>query len=377
MNNNHTSWIEVNKSAILHNIEVFQKVIGPKTKLMAVVKSNAYGHGMVNVATFCEESTLVNYLGVVNLHEALLLRKTGITLPILVLSYFNQDDIHHAIQNDIDLPVYDFFMAELIDETARSINQVARIHIKIDTGTTRLGILSKDSLEFVQKAKKLKHLEIIGVFTHFADSENKNQTFTNKQIKEFNSQVSKIRKARIKISLFHAGCSASTLINKKSHFDLVRTGIGLYGLWPSEDAKKLTKGIVALEPALSWKAKIIQKKEIKAGTPVGYGCTVRVKKTTKIAVLPVGYYEGYSRLLSNSGQVLIRGKRCPIIGRVCMNLMMVDITRLKEVSYEDEVVILGRQGKDEISAEEIAKRSKTINYEVVTKINPLLPREYI
>ena len=377
MNNNHKSWIEVNKSAILHNIEIFQKVIGPKTKLMAVVKSNAYGHGMVNVATLAEESMLVDYFGVVNLHEALLLRKTGITLPILVLSYFNQDDIHLAIQNDIDLPVYDFFMAELIDETARSINQVARIHIKIDSGTTRLGILSKDSLEFVQKAKKLKHLEIIGVFTHFADSENKNQTFTNRQIEEFNSQVSKIKKARIKIPLFHAGCSASTLINKKSHFDLVRTGISLYGLWPSEDAKKLTKGIVALEPALSWKAKIIQKKEIKAGTPVGYGCTVRVKKTTKIAVLPVGYYEGYSRLLSNSGQVLIRGKRCPVIGRVCMNLMMVDITRLKEVSYEDEVVILGRQGKDEISAEEIAKRSKTINYEVVTKINPLLPREYI
>ena len=379
MDNNQQSWVEIKKSAIKHNLEQFRQVIGPKTKLMAVVKSNAYGHGMLPVADYCEQKKLVDYFGVVNLHEALLLRKTGIKLPILVLSYFDQDIIHLAVQNDIDLPVYDFFMAELIDETARNVNAIARVHIKIDTGTTRLGILPSDAFEFVQKVKLLRNVEIIGIFTHFADSENYNQNFTNKQIGKLDSLRKKLLKKKIRVPLYHSACSAAAIVNKKSRMDMVRIGIGMYGLWPSAENKRLAKKTQPkfhLKPALTLKTKMILLKQVAAGTSIGYGCTHKVKKKTKIAVLPVGYSEGYDRSLGNKGQVLIREKKCKVIGRICMNLMMVDVTPIKEISRDDDIVLLGKQGRAEISADDLAKIAKTINYEIVTKISPLIPRKY-
>lgn len=379
MSEEYLTWVEIKKEAILNNLALFKKVVSPKTKLMAVVKSNAYGHGMLGIAKIVNDFG-VDYLGVVNLEEALILRNNHILTPILVLSYFEPSGIKEAIKNDIELAVYDKEMVTLISETARNLKKSARIHLKIDTGTSRLGILVKEAENFINEIQGIRGIELIGIFTHFADSENNDWTFTNQQILEFKNLLFNLQKQNIKIPLTHAASSAATLISADTHFDLVRIGISLYGLWASPENKKMTQKRfpwLALTPALSWKTKIIQIKELEKGTSVGYGCTYQTKRKTTLAILPVGYNEGLDRLLSNQGEVLVKGKKVPVLGRVCMNLTMIDITNLPAVGVGEEVVLIGKQGKQEITAEEIAKKTGTINYEVVTRINPLIPRIYL
>ncbi len=377
------TWLEISKSALVHNLKQFRKIIGPKIKLMAVVKSNAYGHGIAESAKIFEKNG-ADYLGVANLDEALYLRKIGIKKPILVLTFWNIGDIGgqiRAIYENIEFVVYTYPQAKILSKISQKIKKIVRIHLKIDTGTSRIGVLPKDALNFALKCLKFPGLIIRGIFTHFAKSEAKDQAFTNKQTEKLLKIKEELRQVPSfpKNTLFHAGCTASTLNNPATFFDMVRIGIGLYGLWPSEETRKLSayKGIsLKLRPALTWKTKIIQVKELPAGTPIGYDCTYRCRQKTKIAVLPVGYWDGYDRKLSNSGEVLIRGRRAPVRGRVCMNIIMVDVTKIPEVKINDEVVLIGKQGNEEIIAEELAEKIGTINYEVVTRINPLLPRIY-
>lgn len=377
MKHNFTTWLEVSKSAIQYNLGQFRKIIGPHVKLMVVVKSNAYGHGMIPIAKLAFNFG-ADWLGVVNLDEALELRKAKINHPILVLSYFPWDleKVKKAIKLKIDLPVYDLKIARLLSKIASKLQKQARIHIKIDTGTSRLGVQIKDAVNFVKKFQKLKNLKIIGIFSHYASSEEKDQTFTNQQTERFRNLLEKLRQDGINIPLAHIACSASTLINPQTHFEMVRVGVAMYGLWPSQNTKKLASKII-LRPALTWKTKIIQIKKIAKKVAVGYGCTFKTKRVTKLAILPCGYFEGYFRLLSNKGEALVAGKRCRILGRVCMNLMMVDVTKIKNAKVGDEVVLIGKQGSQEISADKIAKKIGTINYEVVAKINPTLPRIYV
>lgn len=376
----YNSWLEISKSAILHNLSQFQKIVGKSVEIMPIVKSNAYGHGMIGVAKLVAPK--VRWLGAVSLDEALELRKNKIKKRIFVLSYALEGAIsksrlqEEGIRQNIDLPVYDLEYAKVISKEAKKQkNKKARVHIKIDTGASRVGVLTKEAVKFIQQVNKLPNIKIEGVYSHFAASE-ENQSYTKKQLRSFNQVLAKLEKLGIKIPYKHFACSAATLVEPKAYFNLIRLGLSLYGLWPSKLAKKIALRKypwLKLKPALSWKTKIIQVKEIPAGTKVGYGCTYTAKKKIKLAVLPVGYWEGYDRHLSNRGEVIIKNKRCPVIGRVCMNLTMIDVSRVKNVKAGDEVVLLSRG----VPAEELAEKIGTINYEVVTRINPILPRIYI
>lgn len=368
------TWLEIYKSALIHNLAEFRKIVGERVKIMAVVKSNAYGHGMIEAAKIFDKNG-ADYLGAINLEEALELRKNGLKKPIFILSFWDIDKnkIIEAIKKNIEFPVYTEEQIKILANLSQKIGKKAKIHLKIDTGTSRIGILPRNALNFTKKCLKSPWIEIKGVFTHFAKSEAENQAFTNKQAKK----LCQIKEQLLPLTnfpqevLFHAGCTASTLNNSNTYFNLVRIGLGLYGLWPSYGTKKKNKKII-LKPALIWKTKIIQIKELEKGTFVGYDCTYQCKQKIKIAVLPVGYWDGYDRKLSNNGEVIICGRRVPIIGRVCMNLMMVDISKIKNVRIGDEVILLNKT----ITAQELAEKTGTINYVVVTRINPLLPRIY-
>jgi len=367
----YQSFVEISRSAILHNLKQYQKIVGKSVEVMPIVKSNAYGHGMVEVAKIV--SPKVKWIGVVSLGEALELRKNNIRKKIFVLSYAQSRYLEQGIKQNISLPVYDLKYAKLISKIAKKLKKNALIHIKVDTGTGRLGILPKDAFIFIKKIKEISNLKIEGIFSHFAASE-ENQKYTKEQLDSFNNVLEKLEEERIKIPYKHFSCSAATLVAPKAHFNMVRIGLSLYGLWPSPQAKKLAlKNYpwLKLKPALVWKTKIVQVKFLPKGKKIGYGCTYTAKKKIKMAVLAVGYWEGYNRHYSNNNDVVIKNKRCPVIGRVCMNLTMVDVSKVKNVKAGDEVFLIGGG----VGADELAEKI-TINYEIVTQINPILPRIY-
>ena len=352
--------VEINKKNILHNLRSFRKLIGEDRVLMPVVKSNAYGHGMVQVARLIDESGLADKICTVNDTEALELMKNGVKSPVFILSYWEKNK--KLINNKIEYPVYDLGQAKFLSGLGKKI----KTHLKVDTGTSRLGVLSKDFVDFAKKVAPLPFLEIEGVFTHYANSEEDNQ-FTREQTEKLANVSQELNKLGIKVKTFHAACSAASISSPDTLFDGVRLGLGLYGLWPT---KKIKVESLELKPALTWKTKIIQIKELDKGNYVGYGCTHQTNAKTKMAVLPVGYNEGYDRLLSNKGEVYIKGERCKVIGRVCMNLTMIDVSPLSDVKVGDEVELMGNN----ITPEEFASWAETINYEVITRINPLIPR---
>ncbi|HLC64008.1 MAG TPA: alanine racemase [Patescibacteria group bacterium] len=375
--NNPLTWVEISKSALNHNLQQFKKIIGPKVRLMAVVKSNAYGHGSAEISKLCDLSKEVEIICTVNLEEALALRKLGVKKPILVLSYYDLDkkELAEAIKKNIRLVVYQDRQFKYLNQIASRLKKKALVHFKVDTGTSRLGALVNKSLPEIKKLLKYKSLQLEGLFTHYASAEEINQGFTIKQTSLFYNLIKQLEKNNIFIPLKHAACSAAILMNRASHFDAVRPGISLFGLWSLEDGREIRKKY-PLKPVLCWKTKVIQVKQLAKGQTVGYGRTYQAVKQIEIAVLPVGYFEGYDRKLSGRGEVLIKGTKCKVLGRVCMNLIMVDVTG-KNVKVNDEAVLIGKQGKEELTAEALAKKIKTINYEVVTRINSLLPRKII
>ncbi len=365
------SEVIISKQNLLHNLRQFKKITEP-SKIISVVKSNAYGHDVDLVSKVIEKET--DWFATVNLNEALHLRKIGIKKPILVLSYYDLDSVSEAIVKNISLVIYDLKQTQAIDRAAKRLKKLAKIHIKIDTGTSRLGVIQGELKKFAESLKNFPNLEIEGVFSHLASSE-ENTEYTQRQLAEFEMAIKALSKEGIKPKIKHIACTAAALSLKNSHYNAVRLGIGLYGLWPSDTAHKQALKLfpkLALKPVLSWKARIIQIKDLGVGTFVGYGNTFRVNRKTKLAVLPVGYHEGYDRALSNNAQVLIRNKKCKVLGRICMNLMMVDITGTKAV-VGDEAVLIGKMGKEIISAEDLAK-NRTINYEIVARISSLIPR---
>lgn len=369
----YNSWVEISKSAILYNLKQYQNLVGSQVEVMPIVKSNAYGHGMIEVAKLVTPK--VKWLGVVNLAEGLALRRQGIKKKIFVLSYINKKNLELGIKNNIDLPVYDLSFAKKISAKARRIKKIVRVHVKIDTGTTRIGVLAKDAVKFIKTVNSLPNVKVVGIYSHFAASE-ENQSYTKKQLDIFNKVLKSVEQQGIKIQFRHISCSAATLTAPDSHFNLVRVGISLYGLWPSDQAQKIVrkrKKNFNLKPALAWKTKILQVKTITKGTKVGYGCSYTAPKKMRIAVLAIGYWEGYDRHLSNKGVVVIKNQRCNVIGRVCMNLTMVDVSKVNNVKAGDTVELIGKKN----TADEMAEKIGTINYEVVTRINPELERVFL
>lgn len=368
-----SSWVEIDKEALEHNIRAYKTIVGPAT-LAPVIKSNAYGHGMELLAKLCDQNDLVDYLCVVSLHEALQLRALGIKKPLLVVSIID-GDLTQAVEQNIDLVAYDLDIVRALDNIGQRLNKKAHVHIKVDTGLSRLGFHHHNAFQFITQVAELPNISITGIFTHFADSESADQTFCNHQLAQFNALIQQLAIQGTIAPLRHTACSAAITANIPSHCNFVRLGIGLYGLWPSPENKQLTQQqhpSFSLQPVLTWQTRIIQIKDIPAESYIGYDRTHQVQRASRIAILPIGYWDGYDRRLSNKGKVLINNQLAPVLGRIAMNLTIVDITGLS-VSMEHDVTLLGNHPG--LTAEDIAHQCNTINYEVVTRINPLLPRQ--
>jgi len=379
---NH-SWVEISRSALLNNLRVHRNLLNSEVKLMAVVKSNAYGHDLVLSSQIAEKSGLVDWLGVASLGEALFLRQAKIKLPILVLSYYQPlvlKELVQGIRQNISFMLYELSALRALERAAILSGRPARVHLKIDTGMARLGLRGKLAYDFIKLIKQSSWLKLEGVATHLATAEAKQPGFLLQQLGNFSFFLEKAAPWLPANYWQHVACTAALTTVKASQFNLVRLGIGYYGLWPSPENEQVVKELhpsFKLKPALTWKTTVIELQHLPPKVTVGYGRTYTTARNILMALLPVGYWDGYRRSLSNRGVVLIRGQACPVIGRVCMNITMVDVTEVKNIRVGDEVVLLGRQGKAEVTAEQIATKSGTINYEVVTGINPLLPRRAV
>ncbi|MFZ6036070.1 MAG: alanine racemase [Patescibacteria group bacterium] len=370
----YPSWVEISRSAIRHNLRQLKKLIPQSSKFMAVIKANAYGHDMKLMAPVLA-SMGVRWFGVASLEEALALRPlVSHSTRIQVLSYYRDDLLTTAITRQIRLTVYSYDAARRINSIAQRHHTRAYLHLKVDTGTSRLGVLPNEVVAIAQHIRGLSHCVLEGIFSHLADAENPNQRVTQTQLRVFTRVLESLTKNGLTIPIRHIACSAATILNKKSHFDMVRMGISLYGLWSIESSRTHVHPGITLKPALSWYARIIQIKRLSRGTAIGYGQTYRVRRPMTIAVLPVGYWDGYDRRLSNKGYVLIKGKKCPIRGRICMNLCMVDVSSIPDIRAGDKATLIGYNNNKHISVEILANLMGTINYEVVTRINHSIPR---
>lgn len=368
------NWVEISRGAIRKNVDGLKQLIGSKVKFMAVVKSNAYGHGLELTIKALRDGGRVDWFGVDSLEEADMVRQAGAKQPILILGYVPDAQLKSAVRSGYALAVYD-------TERIRKINEIAgpqfpaKVHLKLETGTSRQGVLPEDLPGIIQALRSLEHVWLEGVYTHFADVEDTtDSSYAKKQLAVFESGLATLEAAGLHPAIRHTAASAAAILHEKSRFDLVRAGISIYGQWPSPTVRAKSKKKLQLIPAMTVKATVAQVKMLPVGTPVSYGLTEVLKRDSRLAVVTVGYYDGFDRLLSSKGHVLIHGKRARVIGRVCMNMIIVDVTEIRGVQAGDEAVILGRQGKGEITADELAELTGTINYEIVTRINPLLPR---
>lgn len=373
------SWVEVDRKALIANLRAFRKRIG-KTKLCLVVKANAYGHGIVPVAKIAQANG-ADWFGTATLDEAEILRQAGVRKTILILGYVTMKHLPEVLKQGYHLTVFNLETLQRLSAIAKRAGKKAHIHLKLETGTHRHGIMEQDLLAFGDYLYEHPELVVEGASMHFANIEDTtDHTYAMKQLERFEHLVGRLEADGIHPKLRHTACTAATILFTKTHFDMVRLGIGAYGCWPSREtfvSAKERKARMTLRSALTWKTVIGQVKEVPTGSAIGYGGTYKTTRPTRIAVLPMGYYEGYDRGLSNGAYVLVRGKRAPVRGRVCMNVMMVDVTDIPEARLEDEVVLLGSQGEETIPAELMASWAGTINYETLSRINPELPRVVI
>lgn len=368
------SYIEISKKNLIYNIKQFRSLIGKGTKIASVIKANAYGHGDKEVAKIIAPYT--DYFQVDSIKE--LERVRSVTKkPILVFGYLNEEDIKRAIKLKAVISVFDLIHLLKINYISGVLKKKTQVHVAIDSYLGREGIMPNQIENFIFELKKLKNIELDGIYSHFANIEDTmNFTHAQKQIDMYHEYVEIFKKNGYKNLKTHISATSGILVYEKGNslHSIVRLGIGLYGLWPSEHLKYLNKKKIILKPVLKWVTHVAQIKILPANHPIGYGLTFITKKVTKIAVIPQGYADGLPRSLSNNGEVLIKGKKAKILGRVAMNMIVVDVSNIKNVIPEDEVVILGKQAKLEITAEQIARESDTINYEVTTRISALLPR---
>ncbi len=367
------TYAEVNLEAIRHNIREVRRKLRPETGIMAVVKADAYGHGAVPVARTLEP--LVDAYGVAMIEEALELREAGIDKEILILGYTGHEWFPELIKYDISQTVYNWEMAEELDRAAAQSGGRAKVHIKLDTGMSRLGFAPVDeSVGVVKRIHGLPHIDIRGLFSHFARADEGSTLPAREPFRRYMEFAEKLEAEGIDIPTKHIANSAAIMSLPEAGLDMVRAGIITYGLYPSED---VPKGELSLIPAMQWKSRISQIREIGAGTSVSYGGTFTASRPMRIATVPVGYADGMKRALSGRGRVLVRGKSAPILGRVCMDQFMIDISGIPDSVPGDVVTIFGRDGEEQISVEEIAGLSHSFNYEFVCGVAGRVPRRYI
>lgn len=355
-----STWLEIDLDAIAKNTRNIKKLIGKNKELMAVVKGNAYGHDVLEIVPIFLKNGATR-LAVARLEEGIFLRKAGIDVPILVLGATLKEEAETALMHDITTSVCNISFIKKMNELSLKLKKKAKIHLKIDTGMGRLGVKPEKAVDFIKKVLTFDHIIIEGIFTHFSVADEKDKKYTEEQFRKFSEILKILEKEKIRIPLKHVSNSATLLDLEHMWLDVVRPGIALYGLYPSKEVKKVIK----LIPAQRFKTRITFLKELPAEKSISYGRTYTTyKKNTIIASLPIGYADGYSRLLSNKGEVLVRGRRMPIIGRICMDQCMIDVTDLPLVKIGDEVVLWGKQGNERITVEEIADKLNTINYEI-------------
>ncbi len=370
----HSIWAEINLSALAHNLGEVRRLVGSDTEIAAVVKANAYGHGLVEAArTFL--SAGADRLAVARVEEGLALRAAGIDAEILVMGFSPPFLYDAALEHRLTLTVFDPNLAEVLSDTAGRRRDTARVHLELDTGMGRLGIpVDRDVYRRVASIAFLPHLEIEGLYTHFANADRADKTHAQQQLVAFVEVVCSLGQDGIDIPLLHAANSAALIDLPESRLNMVRPGIMLYGLYPSAEVDREQ---VDLRPAMTLKAQVGFVKRVPAGFCVSYGSTYTTPAPTVLATVPCGYGDGYSRRLSNRGTVLIHGKRAPVVGRVCMDYIVVDVGHIPDVVVGDEVVIFGRQGESELHVDEVASLLDTINYEVVCAVSARVPRVYV
>ena len=364
-----SSWIEINRSDLLHNLSKIKKKINPKTKLSIVVKSNAYGYGLSIIVPFCQVESSINSICVFNVLEALGSRKLGFKKDILVLGFYdyNLDEITKAISLNIDFAIYNYSQFKLLNDLAKSINKKVNIHIKINTGLNRFGFSCSDILNLFKnnKLKMFSNLNIKALFSHFSESENKDQSFTDFQISSLNKLIFDLNIINIKLDLIHIANSMGTLVaGQKTHFNMVRTGGAFYGLSRVNN--------LDLKFALTWKTRILEIKTLPKNMPIGYNRSFVTKKNTKIALIPIGYSDGFSKNFSNQGKVLVHNKLAPVIGKVAMNVATLDITDIDNVNIGTEVILLG--DKPGVKVSDWFKYGNIYLYEAVIGLNSNITR---
>ncbi len=363
------SWVEINAKALLANVRALRENVQKNVTFCSVLKANAYGHGLELCAGILQREKATDWIGVNALWEAETLRNSGITLPLYVMGYTPLSDLEKVFSSDARVVVYNQETVLRLEELGKALGKIARVHLKVETGNHRQGVYEHEIPSWIELLKQCPHVILEGLSTHFANIEDtRDHSFAREQMRRFGGYVLLFSDAGMSIPFLHCANSAATILFPETHRVLVRTGIALYGLWPSDEVKREVGEKTVLQPILSWKTHIAQIKSISKGSSVGYGCSYRAEKDMIIAILPVGYYDGFDRGLSNTGEVVIHGKRAKLCGRVCMNMIMVDVTDIENVRLEDEVVLIGRDGSEEITADEMAKKIGTIHYEVVTRI---------
>lgn len=372
-NSDVRTWVEIDSTAVENNYREFRKLLKKNCLMMGIVKSNAYGHGLLGYSTILDKAG-VDWFGVDSFLEARMLRDHGIKKPILVLGYTLAKHYKEAVEKNISLTISNKESLKILQKS--SFDCPLRIHLKIDTGMHRQGFDPMEILEVLKTFKNSKCLSLEGVYSHFAAA--KNPAFpveTRKQLAQFDGVVKEIEDAGFS-PIKHIAATAGTIVFPESHYDLVRVGIGLMGLWPSDETKAIYGSDIDLKPVLTWKTFVSETKKVKRGEGIGYNLVERPRRNTKIAIIPIGYWHGYRRLLSSVGNVLICGHRCRVLGMVSMDMIIADITDLETVKVGDKVTLLGHDGKERVSAEELALYSGTCNYEIITQINPQIRRIY-
>ena len=378
-------WAEVDLEAIAHNVRELRRITNPEAHLMAVVKANAYGHGVIEVTRKALENG-ADSLGVARIQEAIELRNAGVKESVLIFGYTPPALAHKLIAYDLTQTVWSYKAAQALSNVAVSSNKQIKVHLKVDTGMGRLGLLPDcrrppvttqnligNAIREAKSISSLEGLDLEGVYTHFATADSSDKTYAGKQFEIFVDFLNELRHAGMNPPLCHAANSAAIIDMPETHLDMVRAGIAIYGLYPSDEVDRRR---IVLKPAMTLKSKIVHLKKVPPGFKVSYGSTYQTPKPTTIASIPVGYADGFNRLLSSRGHMLVRGHRARVVGRVCMDQTMLDVGHIPDVNLEDEVVIFGRQEDESITVDEIAASLKTINYEIVSTLTARVPIIY-
>lgn len=364
----------INLDAILYNMNSMHQNISEDTKIMAVIKADGYGHGAAEVAECIEHLDYLAGYAVATVEEGLILRNHGIKKPILILGYAFPDQYDELIAADMRPTVFTREMAQELSQAAGEMGVDCPIHFAVDTGMSRIGYqVTEEAADEMAQIARLPHIMVEGVFTHFARADEADKTSAEEQLALFEKMISMLEERGIEIPIKHCSNSAGIVELKEANMDMVRAGITLYGLWPSEEVRR---DIIDLKPALSLITHVAYVKDLEAGRAISYGGTYVTKRPSRIATIPVGYADGYARGLSNKGAVLIHGKRAPICGRVCMDQFMVDVTDIPEVKMGDEVILIGSAGEETITMEEVGELSGRFNYEFVCNLGKRIPRVF-